>query len=248
MILQEVYNKYPNAQIVLSLTNNNDVLVTGDCFNPQSKFCRMSKIRLSVDFVLSGVFQNDSFVRTSEDKLYPGAVLVYRTYREKKENDYVLYIYTGEYSYLHNIKKKINRKRIISQTSEQRQVLEGKPLPNNVLDVCPHIDGKKYYIEYRSNGLKSGTHYSQMYQNTEASYLGYYFGTLVGLVTAKKYPNKINMVRVFVPDDEYAKGVYMFPLKKWKPKNTYMKQYTNHVEVLKHELQELGISICFMEK
>jgi hypothetical protein len=142
----------------------------------------------------------------------------------------------------------VNHKRIISQTSEQHQVLEGKPLPDNVLDICPHVDGDKYFISYRCNGLKSGTYYSQMYENTEASYLGYYLGTLVGLITAKKYPNKINMVRIFVPDNEYAKGICMFPLKKWIPKNTYMKQYTNHVEVLKHELQELGISICFMEK
>ena len=54
MLLQEVYQSYCNHQVVLSLSNNNDVLITEDSFNPESKFFRTSKVRLGVDFVMSG--------------------------------------------------------------------------------------------------------------------------------------------------------------------------------------------------
>ena len=101
---------------------------------------------------------------------------------------------------------------------------------------------------YRNNGLKSGTYHSQMYENTMPhSYLGYLAGTLVGLNMAKKYADRINEVRVFHPDDEWAQGIYKFPLKQWKPKNNYTIDYVSKVDILKKELQDLGISICFMK-
>jgi hypothetical protein len=123
-------------------------------------------------------------------------------------------------------------------------------MPDKVLDICPHIDPKDstYWVSYRHNGLKSGVYNSPLYKSTYPhSYICYLSGVLIGLTIAKRYPDKITQVRVFHPDDEMAKGIYMFPLRKWKPKNEYTIGYTNTVNMLKKELQELGISVCFME-
>ena len=77
--------------------------------------------------------------------------------------------------------------------------------------------------------------------------MGYLLGVLVGLHTAKKYAGLITKARIFCPDDPYAKGIYMFPLKYWKPNNDYTKSYVEEINRYKDELQELGISICFMK-
>jgi hypothetical protein len=123
-------------------------------------------------------------------------------------------------------------------------------MPDKVLDICPHIDSKaiNYWVSYRHQEFKPGTHNSPLYHNTYPQpYMCYLSGVLIGLTIAKKYPDKITQVRVFHPDDKMSKGIYMFPLKKWNPKNRYTIEYVNKVEILKQELQELGISICFME-
>lgn len=250
MTLQEVFNSYANYQVVLSFSNNNEILITDDCFCSDSKFFRRSKIRLGVDFLMSGVVQGNAFIQTTDQTAASNSnVIIFRTYRGNKKSDYVLYIYKGEYKLLEHFKKKVSHKRIITQTSRQMTLNSiTEPSLDKVLDICPHVKNMDYWISYRNNGLKSGIYYSPLYKNDMPySYLGYMAGVLIGLTIAKKYVGRINQVRIFHPDYEWSKGIYMFPLKKWRPKNNYTQDYTNRIQQLKKELQDLGISICFME-
>lgn len=250
MTLQEVFNNHSQYQAVLSFSNNNEVLITDDCFCTDSKFFRRSKVRLGVDFVMSGVIQGDVFIHTTDSTTAGNSnAIIYRTYRGTGKSDYVLYIYKGEYKLLEHFKKTVSHKRIITQTSKQMTLNSiTQPAPDKVLDICPHVDNMDYWVSYRNNGLKSGVYYSPLYKNTMPySYLGYMAGVLVGLSVAKKYAGRINQVRIFHPDDNWSRGVYMFPLKKWRPKNSYTQDYVYRIEQLKKELQVLGISICFMK-
>lgn len=251
MTLQEVFNNYLNYQVVLTFSNNNDVLITEDCFNTQSKFYRRSKVRLGVDFVYVGYIHDDVFVQTPDiNNSITDITLVFRTYRGKDKANYMLYVFMGEYKMLehYKYKKRDNYNRIMAQTYEQA-TLKTQPIPDKVLDICPHIyKDKTYFVSYRNNGLKAGIHYSKLYNNDlPGDYYGYYLAVLVGLTVAKKYAGRITQVRVFHPDDKMCDGVYMFPLKKWKPRNPYMIDYVDKVNTLKSELQALGISICWMK-
>lgn len=247
MTIQEIHKNYNNFQIILSFSNNNDVLITDDCFNTQSKFYRRSKVRLGVDFIYTGYINNNVFVRLNAINNTPNnSILVFRTYRGNNKSDYVLYVFMGEYKMLEHYKKQVSYKRVMAQTCKQMTLNSiTKPMPDKVLDICPHIyKNKTYFVSYRSNGLKSGLYYSPLYNNTMPDdYLGYYAGVLVGLTMAKKYSTKINMVRIYHPDDYMTKGLYMFPLKKWKPRNSYMIDYLNKVNQLKHDLELLNISV-----
>lgn len=248
MTLQEIYNKHQDHQIVLSFSNNNDVLITKDCFEQDSKFYRRSKIRLGMDFTLSAVIHKDEFI--TDTRITEGDVLIYRTFRGDNYNDYVVYVYTGEYKLLEHYKKRASYRRVIAQTDKQLTFNSiTSPAPDKVLDICPHIKGKHYFVAYRNNGLKRGIHYSNMYNNDKPyEYLGYMLGVLVGLHTAKKYAGNITEVRVFCPNKPYAKRVYMYPLGYWKSNNAYIQSYVDEVNKYKTELQELGISICFMKE
>lgn len=251
MTLQEVFNNYNQYQVVLTFSNNNDVLITDDCFNTQSKFYRRSKIRLGVDFDYVGYIHNDIFVRYNDITIAPNdSALVFRTYRGNNQADYMLYVFTGEYKMLEHYKKQVSYKRVMAQTCKQMTLNSiTEPISDKVLDICPHIyKNKTYFVSYRNNGLKAGIHYSQLYNNTlPRDFYGYYLAVLVGLTVAKRYAGRITQVRVFHPDDPMTEGIYKFPLKKWKAKNPYMADYTNKVETLKQELQQLGISICWMK-
>lgn len=249
MVLKEVFNSYSKEyQVVLSFSNNNEVLITEDCFCTESKFYRRSKIRLGVDFIMSGMIQENTFVRTTDQTTANNSdAIIYRTYRGTGKTDYVLYIYKGEYKLLEHYKKKVSHNRVITQTSQMSINSITHPVPDKVLDICPHIEGKDYWVSYKHPELKTGEYCSPLYKNTMPySYLGYMAGVLVGLTIAKSYPERINQVRIFHPDDEWSKCIYMFPLKKWKPKNSYTQDYVNKIEQLKKELMALGISICFM--
>lgn len=251
MLLQEVYQSYCNHQVVLSLSNNNDVLITEDSFNPESKFFRTSKVRLGVDFVMSGILSGESFIATNDQTLTKDATaIIYRTYREDAKNDYVLYIYQGEYKLLEGLKKKLSRKRVIMQTQQLTLNSITKPMPDKVLHICPHIENMQYWVSYKNKALATerGEYLSNVYTHSMPhSYLGYYAAVLLGLSVAKKYADRIDEVRVFYPEEDYySYGVCMFPLKKWRPKNPYTRDYMNKIDVLRRELSELGISIRFV--
>lgn len=251
MTLQEIFNNYSNYQVVLTFSSNNDVLITDDCFNTQSKFYRRSKVRLGVDFDYVGYVHNNIFVQISDVNNAPSdSALVFRTYRGKNMADYMLYVFMGEYKMLEHYKKRVSYKRVMAQTHEQATLNSiTKPIPDKVLDICPHIQrDKTYFVSYRNNGLKAGIHNSPLYHNTlPEDFYGYYLGVLVGLTVAKNYADRITQVRVFHPDDKMTQGIYMFPLKKWKPRSPYMIDYVNKINILKSELQDLGISICWMK-
>lgn len=247
MLLQDVFNQFQDNQLILSLSNNNDVLITSDCFNTQSKFYRRSKVRLGVDFHYVGYISNNVFVRLNDINNAPsGSVLIFRTYRGNNKSDYALYIFS-EYKMLEHYKKQLSYKRIMNQSDKQLTMNSiTKPIPDNVLDVCSYVcPDKTYYVSYKNHSLKSGLYYSPLYTNDMAyNYLGYYAGVIIGLQVAKKYADRINLVRISA--DTNMKGIYKFPLKEWKPVNPYMIDYTNRVLKLKHDLELLGVSIQWM--
>lgn len=251
MLLQEVFNQYSQYQVVLTFSNNNDVLITDDCFNTQSKFYRRSKVRLGVDFDYVGYVHNNIFVRIQDINNAPSdSALVFRTYRGKNMADYMLYVFMGEFKTLEHYKKQVSYKRVMAQTCKQMTLNSiTQPVPDKVLDICPHIyKNKTYFVSYRNNGLKAGIYHSPLYANTlPKDFYGYYLAVLVGLTVAKNYAGRITQVRVFHPDDNMTQGIYMFPLKKWRARNPYMIDYMNKIETLKSELQALGISICWMK-
>lgn len=252
MKLQELFNSHKGCQVVLSFSNNNEVLITDESFNPKSKFVRRSKIRLEMDFCVSGVIKGETLIHVTEGALPKRYdVLIYRTYRGAGKTDYVVYVYTKEYKFLENIKRKVSHSRVVAQTDKHLTLNSiTEPMPDKVLDICPHIDPKDntYWVSYRHNDFKSWVYNSPTYESTYPhSYICYLSGVIIGLTIAKKYPDKITQVRVFHPDDTMAKGIYMFALRRWKPKNEYTIGYTNSVNMLKKELQDLGISVCFME-
>lgn len=254
MKLQDVFNNHQSCQVVLSLTNNNEVFITSEDFNPNSKFYRMSKVRLSVDFELSGIIQDGVFIRTTDYALAINSnAIIYRTYRGKKKNDYVLYIYQGEYKLIEHYKKCVSYKKLIESTKD-RVVAEPKyntpPTPDKVLRICPHITtnngDKSYYVSFKHNDFPCEyltKQYTYSYNDVNA----YLKATVFGLTVAKKYVDRISKIEVYHPDNEYSKGVYMFATGNWRAKRSMSKIYVNTIHMLKREFQEYGISICFME-
>ncbi len=250
MLLQEVFNKHHNAQVVLSFSNNNEVLVTEDCFNVNSKFYRASRVRLGVDFVMSGVIQGETFLATTQTpELNHNEAIIYRTYRGPHKTDYVLYIFTGEYKLLEHFKRAVSYKRVMAQTDTQLTLNSiTEPDHDKILHICPCIDDMQYWVSFKNQDLANGVYHTKLYQNPfPYSYQGYFAGVILGLNIAKRYSDKINQVCIHHTNDEWARGVYMFPLKKWTPKNNCTREYVKNIEQLKKQLQVLGVSICFME-
>lgn len=259
MKLHEVFQQYNKYQVVLSLSNNNEVLVTEDSFDSNSKFTRRSRVRLGVDFSLSGVIQNGAFHSTTA--ITPGTnlneAIIYRTHRQTG-NDYVLYIFLGEYKLLEHYKKIASRKSIISNggfnSNIQGQQLTfnstTSPDPDKVLDVTPHLDSNGYYIVYKSpvfGECRSKTYIPRRYPK---SYYIYMEGVLCGLSISRRYADKINLIRIHWPEEETSPGVhflYKIPLGHIPPWDNLTKDYLNKVNVLKKELQDKNVSICFMK-
>lgn len=249
MLLQDVFNQYVNdqAQVVLSFSNNDEVLVTKDSFDTNSKFYRSSKVRLGVDFVLSGIIKGETFIRTNIIPKNHDEAIIYRTYRGKGKTDYILYIYKGEYKLLNKYKKAVSYKRVIAQT-EKQLTFNDVTVPNadKVLHITPHIHKMQYWVAFENRDFHVGIYNTKMYDNTMSyDYLGYMAATLLGLNIAKRYCDRINMVEIHVPNDQLAQGVSAFPTKKWVAKKTYTKQYVEQFDMLKKQLQCVGISICF---
>lgn len=245
MKIINIFETHPNAQIVLSFSNNNDVVITSDCFEENSKFIRQSKIRMEVEFSYIGCFTDNHFQVTEFDLLDPlkDTVLMYRTFNGENLQDYVVYV-SNEYRYIEHIKKCVGYKRAIETLTHYSY--NNKQLPEKVLDIKPCVFEGTYYTSYRSKLFETGHYRGKLYDNNAPKDLhGYYQAVLSGLVVAKKYPDKINKVRVFCPPE--AKAVYMLPLRKWKPLDAYALEYVNKINMLKKELSNLGISIVFME-
>ena len=179
MLLKDIYNHYSNYQMVLSFSNNDEVLITEDCFNPDSKFFRRSKVRLGVDFVISGYIHGNTLIHTNQISSNESDVLIFRTYRGSSKNDYLLYLHK-DYKILESIRKKVSRKRVIKQTEHQMTMNEiTKPIPDKTLLITPHMDGEEYFISYKHDGFKHGTFNSDYYKNPfDQKYLGYYAAVL----------------------------------------------------------------------
>lgn len=259
MKLQEIFNQYSDHQVVLSLSNNNEVLVTEDSFNPNSKFARCSRVRLGVDFIMSGVVQGDVFIYTKDESAVLNSnAVIYRTNRGGSKNDYVLYIYKGEYKLLEHYKKITSCKSIISNggfnSNIQGQQLtfnsNTKPDPDKVLDITPHLDINGYYIIYKNpvfGECRSKTYIPRRYPK---SYYIYMEGVLCGLSISRRYADKINLIRIHWPEEETSPGVhfiYKIPLGHIPPWNSLTQDYLDKVNVLKKELQDKNVSICFMK-
>lgn len=252
MKLEQVFNNHNTCQVVLSLTNNNEVLITKDDFDHNSKFYRMSKVRLSVDFELSGVIQNDVFIQTTAQDLVENSnAIIYRTYRGNGKNDYVLYVYQGEYKLIEHYKRAVSYKKLIESTKD-RAVKEPKydipPNTDKILTICPHIrckgKNKYYYVTFKHDDFDNYiTHEHQYSFNDVYAYLK---ATLFGLNVAKKYVKNITKIEIHIPNSEYAKGIYMFPTKRWEARKSITKNYVNSMLEMKQYFQEYGISICFM--
>lgn len=256
MRLQEVFNKHNTCQVVLSFTTNSEVLITAEDFEPNSKFRRMSRVRLSVDFELSGVIKDGVFIRNTgyelSDNHNETAAYVYRTYRGHDKNDYVLYVYQGEYKLIEHYKKAVSHKKVLDSTKE-RVIKEPKydipPAPDKVLCIYPHIicdkNDKAYYISFKHDDFKTD-YVTKQYPYSFNDVNAYLKATVTGLSIATKYIDRVTRIEIHIPHNDYAKGIYMLPTGKWKAHQSNTKGYVNTMLEMRRYFQRHGISICFM--
>lgn len=247
MLLKELCVKYSDYQMVLSFSNNDDVVITKSDFEPNSKFLRRSRKRLSEEFKFCGYIHDVDII---SDKIAEDDIVVYRTYREG--SDYILYIYSN-YKVLESVRKKLSYQKIIKRT---KNTLEpAAPAPDMILDIYPYIQNNtnKYCVGCRHDKLgntRNNLTCSRVYTHSMPyDYLGYYKATLLGLVIAKKYPELIQEVRVNIDNDYYFQGVGKFITGEWtNPDNVYIQDYIRNFDILRKELQDMGISIRFVYK
>lgn len=257
MRLQNVFENYPiNSQVVLKFSNDNDVLITPEMMDENSKFIRNSKRRLDEEFIFDGIIQGDAMIHGSDDTLANSECdgYMYRTFVKGKCN-YFLFIITNEkYRLLENIKRKSYK--ACKRESDEAILTQARVAPNveHVVDLYPTHDGTAaghtYWFSMESPMFRKGCCLisDDIVYDSRNIYVGQYMATIYGLRTVLKNADKISKVRIHADmTKQYGAGVYNLPLGKWRPFNQECSTYARMMNELKEELGKKGVSICFMK-
>lgn len=150
MYLQNVFANNSNYQVVLSFSNNNQVLLTEECFKPNSKFMRRSRVRLGVEF----------YYCSSE-----GDLDIYRTRRGHDKTDYVVYVNKGDYVLLCSFKSKHTK--YIKKTEEKQFSFKDMTAPDRepVVHAYPHANDNEVWVIFKYNSeVLFEEHFPKTYQ------------------------------------------------------------------------------------
>lgn len=251
MNLEVLFKNHKDQQVVLSLSNNNDVVITSECFNPDSKFYRMSRVRLAQDYVFVGYYQDNHLVLCqNECDADNTKTLLYRTYRGTGKNDYLVFIH-NDYQVICNTRKHQDYSSIIKSTKDKQLSIKDftKPIPDRVLDFTMkvnHDDTWRYRIIYRSPlfTTKEKMHVGD-WNKCDSSWRAYHYAVLSGLKTAKLYMDKIDVVRIFIEND-CPKSVYKIAMNEWTPRYDDQLSYWNMFNELKDIMSDNKITIEFV--
>ena len=243
MTIKEIYNATINksnkeVQMILKFSNDNDVVITKESWNPDSSFIRRSRRRLTEDFQL--VCDN-------------GDSQVYRTF-SGKVHEYVLYV-AADFEILHAVIKEQEYKKaekmsaaVTSEPGTAKDKLEGKPSYDGVMHILPIVKDNKFWTQYYCTELKDGVfNGSETVNTTPHAYMGEYLAVLNGLRSALKYPDKVSVVKIHQPRSaRYRDGAFKFATGEWKPYNPFVQHYVDKINELKDKLAAVGISIVFV--
>lgn len=257
MRLQNIFEKYPlTSQVVLKFSNDNDVLITADMMDENSKFIRMSRRRLDEEFVFDGIIQGDVMMHGDESLAANECDgHMYRTFCKGKCN-YFLFIITNEkYRLLENIKRKSYKTcRKESDEAILRQAAQTtEPNVEHVADLYVTHDRADeqttYSFEMNSPLFRHSLLSDEIEYISRNEYVGQYMAVIYGLRVVLNNADMFHKIRIHPDTDKkYAAGVYNLPLGKWKPFNQECATYAKMMNELKDQLGKKGVSICFMKQ
>lgn len=254
MKLQNIFTKYPvNSQVVLKFSNDNDVLITADMMDENSKFIRNSKRRLDEEFVFDGIIQGETMIHGDESlALNECDGYMYRTFVKGKCNYFLFIITNSKYMMLENIKRKSYK--ACRKESDEAILRQATTAPNveHVADLYVTHDRvgvqTLYSFEMKSPLFRHALLSDEIEYVSNNEYVGQYMAVIYGLRTVLNNAEMFHKVRIY-PDKEkrYAAGVYQLPLGKWRPFNQECATYARMMLELKDQLAQKGVSICFMK-
>ena len=220
------YDVRGNRQMILSFSNNNDVIVNETMFIVGGKQYNMSKKRLTQEFSL--LSKNDG-------------VEVYRTHRVGLPN-WVIFLF-DEYQFVESFRRE--HKRLYAKDKAEKKDLPHVAPEKVVVDITPYVDGDKHYyvMNCPTKGKvswKSGVRFT----TTPVNRCGYYEATIFAIKQLINY-DFIEVINVIVPDGQHwIRDVAIGKVRG----GIFSQAYAQAMKMLREKAEGKGISICFKEE
>lgn len=229
MTLQEIRNINKEYQMVLSFSNNNDVVIEEEDFDPNSKFVRRSKIRLDMNFE---EIQNDS------------GMMIFRTYRGK--NDYIVYL-AAEYKIVEAYRKKVSHSQTIKSSENKQMTLKDiiKPNKDNVLHGYITVNSNQFYWSINHPDLKHWRSSDYVIDKTQPTWFTSFMAVYKMLSILSREDQCMHYKQVIVHLHENNKALAKLASGKWEAHNHYTKWYVESIKELRKIFQSNHVSLVF---
>lgn len=227
--LQTIRNYKPKWQMILSFSNDNDVVITTEDFDPNSVFTRRSKIRLSVDFDLI------------EDNVK------YKVFKSNRKHgcEYTVLL-ASEYMVLELRKRHAYKTKKSLEEVKQMSIKDIlPPNPNRIAEV--KLFTKGHFAQWTLHHQELSKDCTYKY-NVDKSVPEWYvlFGLVVKLCKVLSDEDQIkhfSVLRIYINDKQ--KGLFKFLNGAWTPRNDWSKMYTSEMLNLKKVYASHGVTLTF---
>lgn len=230
MTLEEIRKLNSNYQMVLSFSNNNEVVIENEDFDPNSKFMRMSKIRLGMDFE-----------KIQDDK----DLLIFRTYRGVGKTDYIVYL-AAEYKIVESYRKQRSHSQTIRDTAEKQLRLKDFIKPNKDNKLNAYININQYVFNWSiKHPDKKWQSCDYTMANRYPQWLSSYMAVVKMLEVLSRKDQCEHYKSITIHLDNKDKTIMYLATGKYIAKNYYTKWYVGQVEKYRKELQNNHVSLVF---
>lgn len=228
--LQTIRNYKPTWQMILSFSNDNDIVVTAEDFDPNSVFTRRSKVRLGVIFDL-----------VEDNPMYK----VFKSHRGTS-CEYTVLLAT-EYRVLELRKRHAYKNNKTLEEVKQMSIKDILP-PNNNRIAEVKLFTRGHFAQWTLHHQELSKDCVYKY-NVDKSVPEWYvlFGLVLKLskvLSEETQCKHFNVLRIYIKDTQ--KGLFKFLNGTWTPKNDYSKYYKDEMLKLKEVYASHGVTLTFV--
>ena len=241
MKMQEMYFANSQYQVVLSFSNNEWVLLSAPCFEPNSEFIRRSKVRLEQDFYL---------VESTNERD------TYRTYRGPKKCDYIAYVNKGEWMELKKYRETVSRGKTLHKSADRQKSVKNDTPPNKrpVIYATPKDcgwDEIRVRFHYNSERLYEERIFKMREPKTWYRHYNYYAAvlrTMSRLIDTPSLREDINELVIYNTNVSagQARITWSVLSGKYKGKTYWTRKFHEMFVEYKAKLQDLGITVTYV--
>ena len=230
MTLEEIRKLNNEYQMVLSFSNNNEVVIEKEDFDPNSKFMRRSKIRLGMDFE-----------KIQDDK----DLMIFRTFRERGKTDYIVYL-AAEYKIVESYRRHTSHSQTIKDTAEKQLRLNDFIKPNKDNKLNAYININNYVFNWNiKHPDKTWKSCDYTMADRYPQWLSSYMAIIKMLEVLSRKDQCEHYKSIIIHLDNKDRTIMYLATGKYTAKNYYTKLYVNQIEQYRKELQNNHVSLVF---